>query len=134
MPKSFLKKEYMAIKTNTIKIKGLINDSSTMVIHQAPKPAPINAAGNKNKNSRKLIGIFLEYLYAANAVPEKDGILVVPSKVAIGYCGNKNIIAGVCIRPPPPAIESTSPAKNENKQIKIICMSKINLKSNLFYQ
>ena len=46
------------------------------------------------------------------AVPNNEGIFVVPNKVATGYCGKVTNVAGVCTRPPPPTMESIKPAPN----------------------
>ena len=53
-------------------------------------------------------------------VPVKEGILVVPSKVATGYCGRVINVAGVCINPPPPTMASIKPAAKAARQRMII--------------
>ena len=57
---------------------------------------------------------------AAIEVPEMDGILVVPSRVASGYCGSVIKVTGVCISPPPPMMESIKPAAKAPQQRMII--------------
>jgi len=46
--------------------------------------------------------------------------LFVPRRGATGMCGKIIKSAGSCIRPPPPAIESISPAKKEKLQSNVI--------------
>ena len=44
-------------------------------------------------------------------MPSEAGNLFVPSIVDVGVLGSDNNSDGSCISPPPPAIESTKPAK-----------------------
>lgn len=52
---------------------------------------------------------------AETAVPQKDGILTVPKRVATGYWGNNKSTAGVCNNPPPPAMASMKPAEKATR-------------------
>ncbi len=56
--------------------------------------------------------IDLRYLRAAVDVPKKAAVFDVPTTDTGLLFGKARSIAGVWIRPPPPAIASTNPAEN----------------------
>jgi hypothetical protein len=65
------------------------------------------------------------YCQVANAVPHTDALLLVPNKVAgvvVGCAANN---AGNKMRPPPPTIESTKPAKAEAQVVKKSSMQEL---------
>src|SRR6478735_8953543 len=95
---------------STQKIKGFIKLLLTMVSVCEPSIAAVSAMQHIHNNNFHCSETFLAYWKQAMAVPLKEGIFVVPSKVATGYCGSVTKTAGVCTSPPPPTIESMKPA------------------------
>ena len=79
----------------------------------APAADPIKAG---NAIATKTLGsglIWRRYNAAAVVVPKTEANLFVPSTVTVSVFGRPISKAGSCINPPPPAIESTNPAKND---------------------
>ena len=86
-----------------------------------PAQAAANAMLHMSANNFHCSVTLRAYCAAAIDVPKNEGILVVPSKVATGYCGSVIKVAGVCISPPPPTMASIKPAANAAMQRINIC-------------
>ena len=65
------------------------------------------------------------YCHVANAVPQTDALLFVPSKVAGVAEGSAANKAGSTINPPPPTMESTKPANAEARVVKSISIRRL---------
>ena len=108
----------MAASTNNM--TGFINWLLTLVKHSEPIKEAVNAMLVNSKSLVKGILIFFKKVRAAKKVPAKEGIFKDPITCATELLGSNIKPAGVWIRPPPPTMASTSPAKKAMKQSMII--------------
>src|ERR1044072_4611539 len=97
-------------------ITGLRNLLGRAVTREGPNMAAKKAVTAVTVSRPRLKLTFWAYCQAAILVPENEGILVVPSSVATGYCGKVKRMAGVWINPPPPTMASIKPAQSEKQQ------------------
>jgi hypothetical protein len=110
----------MKTATRAKRIIGRKASFGISVATVAPSAEPIKAGTAIENAIRKSGLIFLRYEAVALAVPRNDGSLFVPSSSAGGVLGIATKSAGSCIKPPPPATASTSPARVEAKKRKRI--------------
>ena len=94
-------------KIELLKLCGEICDAKS-----APPHAPMNAGITIASSNFESVLIDFRYLIAAVEVPKKAAVLDVATTETGFRSGNESNIAGVWIRPPPPAIASTNPAEN----------------------
>jgi len=115
----------MNTATRAKRIMGRNASLGIKVATVAPNAAPIKAGRAIAKAMRKSGRSLRRYEAVALAVPRKEGSLFVPSNSAGGVFGSATRRAGSWINPPPPAKESTSPARADVRTKKRITSSEI---------
>jgi hypothetical protein len=90
--------------------------SITVTTH-APAKAPAKPATVAGIRAAQRICTRRLYCTVAIAVPQTEALLLVPNSVAGWAEGKVANNAGTRIRPPPPTIESTSPASSEASEM-----------------
>ena len=110
-PSSFFSRVYTRTSNRTNGRTRRRKSGEITVTSQAPAKEASKPAKAAGQSAAQRISTRWLYCQVAKAVPQTEAPLLVPNKVAGWACGKVANSAGTRIKPPPPTIESTKPAK-----------------------